>query len=100
MFEFRYNVAIENNSSILIRYIDSYENNTVDTASGRSIKSTGNFALKYDDSKVTRQYDEIRKNGEKVGTRILTDSSTKSISPLKSETTNIIKVFNGIHAID
>lgn len=100
IFEFRYNVAIENNSSIFIRYIDSYESNTVDTASGRSIKSTGDFVLKYDDSKVTKQYAEIWKDGEKVETRILTDGSTKFISPLKSGATNIIKVFNGIPAID
>lgn len=100
VFEFRYNVAIENNSSILIRYIDSYESIAVDIASNRSIKSTGDFVLKYDDSKVTKQYAEIWNDGEKLETRILTDGSTKFITPLKSEAANIIKVFNGIPVND
>lgn len=100
VFEFRYNVDIENNSGISIRYIDSYGSNTVDIASSQSIKSTGDFVLKYDDSKVTKQYAEIWRDGEKVETRILTDGSTKFISPLKSEAANIIKVFNGTPAID
>lgn len=95
VFELRYTVAIENNSSILIQYIDAYESNNIDAELNKTIKSTGDFVLKYDEDKVTKQYAEIWKDGEKLETRIFADGSTKFLNPLKSGTINIIKIFNG-----
>ncbi|MFT3748244.1 MAG: hypothetical protein QM768_08015 [Agriterribacter sp.] len=95
MFELRYNVAVENNSKIAIQYVDSHQSTNIDEETNQAIKSTGDFVLQYDDSKVPAQYTGIWSNEQKIETRILTNGSTKFFKPLASSGSNVIKVFNG-----